>query len=521
MKVHRSLLCATVLPLFAQVQQEPVAELRLPDFFERGFGPEASVIDIPPRPLERLEIEVLHSQSRNIQAGAITVRINGKGAGNVLSRRPSERGLVLSISPEFLAMRPDMLMDPVENLIELAAKDRTGREYYQNWLVRSNSAGRNPYFAYASAVSPDDRRGIPPDLQMDQPAAPVVLEVAQQTAVVRLKGVVASGASGVSVTLNGREWLRPLDKPAALFDEQITVTRQIQQLVIEARDKSGNRASVTIPVIAKSRTQRPARASGGRYAIVIGVTRFGPGGAKRPETPPVLAGASGDAKIFADQLERKAGFAKENIRLLVDEDATLEQLRAALSSFVAKAAADDLMMIYIAAHGVQGKQNPNQLHLALHGTMLHQLAATALALDELELLLNRHLRSRNAFLLFDVGHRMESEYSFPGKNAINTYLLKLFSEQSGRAVLASGGCDQISILRKTAGPASRAFTQRLVEALGGAADLNGDRVVTADEAFSYVTQQVRADSEGKQVPRFRISAQANSAPISIASEPRK
>jgi hypothetical protein len=47
--------------------------------------------------------------------------------------------------------------------------------------------------------------------------------------------------------------------------------------------------------------------------------------------------------------------------------------------------------------------------------------------------------------------------------------------------------------------------------LGGAADLNKDKVITAAELFQYVSETVKQESGGSQIPRFHL-APSNSLP---------
>jgi hypothetical protein len=140
--------------------------------------------------------------------------------------------------------------------------------------------------------------------------------------------------------------------------------------------------------------------------------------------------------------------------------------------------------------------------------------STAIEFQELESLLGKNVKCNNTLLVFDVGHKLESDWSFSGGNLVNRYLLNLFSEQEGRAVLVSSGAGQVSMEREGAGgPASGLFTYWLLQAMAGKADLNGDAVVTAEEMFGFVAERVRAESEDKQAPRFRIAGEPRNLPV--------
>ena len=135
--------------------------------------------------------------------------------------------------------------------------------------------------------------------------------------------------------------------------------------------------------------------------------------------------------------------------------------------------------------------------------------ATALAFSDLEILLNRSVRTNQCFLIFDVGHEMSDAWLFrAGRNLVNNHVLNLFGDKPGWSVLVSGSSGEIAGERQMSGHASSLFSYWLAQALGGAADLNGDHVVTAKELFAFVSEKVKTESQGAQQPRYRLPAQA-------------
>lgn len=509
---------AVLLLLTAGLAQEPrrYFELILPDFAEAPYPAGDTTIDLPDRPIRNLSVLVLNAAERNISYGNITVKVNGKGLGNVFDRKGTDRGTLLVMSPFNLSMRPDELFDPRENSIEVIAQDKRGRQYYQNWVLRAAESGQNQFFTYTTTISPDDPKGVPPDLLIEEPETPPILRAAEASIKVRLKGTVTG--AGTSVRVNGEPFLEPLANVEAVFDKQVPVTRSLKQLVVEATDKKGNRRSVVIPVAAQEKAPPRVKFAGKRYALVIGIARYGD--PKMGVLAPLTAAAV-DAEEFARQLQAKAGFAKENVRLLLDGKATADQIRVAFSDFAAKAANDDLLVIYIAAHGIHDPGHPDKLYLGAYGTQTRAISSTALEFSELETMLNRSVRCKNAFLVFDVGHELDPELQFPGKNLINNYLLSLFSQQEGRAVLVSGGADEVSLERSASGEASGIFGYWLAQGIAGEADLNGDHVVTGEELFRFVAEKVRVESQGKQTPRFRLADRNAGAPlVSLAATAR-
>jgi hypothetical protein len=480
-------------------------ELILPDFSDRPFPAGNTTIDLPDRPIRNLSVLVLNAAERNISYGNIFVTVNGKGLGNAFDRKGTDRGILLQMTAFNLGMRPDELFDPRENAIEAVAQDKRGRRYYQNWVLRVSGAGQNQLFTYTSTLSPDDSKGVPPDLIVTEPASPPVLHPTETSIKVRLKGTVTG--AGTSVQLNGQPLVKPISGEVATFDEQVTAGRDRKQLVLEAIDKKGNRRSVAIPVIAQEKAPPRVRLAGKRYALVVGISRYGN---QKGALPPLTAAAA-DAGQFAQQLQAKAGFPKENIRVLLDDQASIEQIRVAFSDFAAKAAAEDLLVIYVAAHGLHDPNHPDKLYLAPYGAQTGAISSTAIEFSDLKDLLDRNVHSNQTFLIFDAGHKLDPDLQFSGQNLINDYLLSL--AQEGRGVLVSGAANQVSMDRAVSGQASGLFGYWLTEGIAGQADLNGDHVVTGEELFRFVAEKVRVESQGQQTPRFRLASSSAGAPL--------
>ena len=483
-------------------------EVRLPGFFDRSF--EGGLIEIPCRPIDQLQLLVLETEQRGVSYGNIFVKINGKGAGNVFDRRPSEKGILLTMDASRLRLRPDQLLDPRENTLEVIAQDRRGRRYYQNWIIRTAETGRNELFAYASSVPSSSSAGSPPDLLLEEPRFPPVILAGEKSIQVRLKGIVSATAAGTSVSLNGGALMKPTSTATAVFDETVPVSRETKELILEATDQRGTRRSVTIPVVAQSVTPPNIRIAGQRYAVVIGVSRFGKEG---QGALPVLPGAAADAREISSKLKERLKVPPGNLRLLLDEEATVDQIRSVFTSFAAKAQGDDMLIVYVASYGLHDPYKPEKLYVAAHGTQLKALDTTAIEFEQLEMLVDRNVRCNNSVFLFDVSHEMPGTSSPSNRNMINNYLLNLFDEQEGRAVLVSGSTDQVGIQRNGGESISGLFTYWITEALAGGADLNKDRIVTTEEIFAFVAQKVREETKGQQIPRYRLASRAAQRPI--------
>ena len=472
-------------------------ELQLPEF-KQTLGSGNVVATLPPRAIGNLQVQLLGSADQNLNYGQVMVRINGKGVGNLFDRKSNERGKFLVMDSNTLSQRRDPIFDPAENAIEVYGTGR-GRSYYQNWILRSSSARENSWYNESFAISPDDARGVPPDLLLSQPTAAPALRAGAKTISVHLKGTASAGPGLLAINLNGALWKDPRRALTFDFDETVSVPVESGQISLEVVDSKHNQRTIHIPVAAPAADSRPIRFTGEKFALVIGISRFG----AKQGAPPELTGAASDADQFAELLVTAAGFKKQNIQLLRDENATSEQMRIGFRDFVARAQRDDLLLIYVATQGVHDPDHPEHAYLAGYDTQIRQLSQTAIEAGDLEQYLNKSVHSRNTLMMFDAGHELNADWAFSGSSLINTFLLNLASPENGRSALVSGGANQIS--------KGGLFAKALAEGLSGKADLDHNQVITPGEIFRYVTDKVRADSAGAQTPRFRTAPEA--APV--------
>jgi hypothetical protein len=86
--------CATVAFVRGLSAQEGpnIFELSLPDFFEASFSASKTLIELPDRRIQRLNILVKDAQKRNINPGRYRIFVNGKGLGNVFEERTNLDG---------------------------------------------------------------------------------------------------------------------------------------------------------------------------------------------------------------------------------------------------------------------------------------------------------------------------------------------------------------------------------------------------------------------------------------------
>jgi uncharacterized caspase-like protein len=282
------------------------------------------------------------------------------------------------------------------------------------------------------------------------------------------------------------------------------------QLIVEAVDSVGNRTQLQIPVRAGSQPQ-PIEFRGGKYALIIGISRY------RDEAIANLQYADVDAKSIYNFLQSPSGgrFSPDNTLLLLNEEATLANVKKALIEFTARAGPEDLLFIFFAGHGSPDPWAPHNLYFLTHDSRVEQLSDTALQMREFQKLLQEKVRARRLVIFVDACH--SAGMAAPGQeqarglrnNLVNLYVEKLLYREEGRAIITSSDVNEISAESPRWGGGHGVFTHFLLEGLRGRADSNGDRMITVGELFRFVRQQVRLETQFRQNPRLLLGTNEN------------
>ena len=279
----------------------------------------------------------------------------------------------------------------------------------------------------------------------------------------------------------------------------------------------------------------PDRAAAEKFAVIVGVSHYANSGIGFSN----LKFADQDAKSFRDFLLSPDGgsFPKENIKVLLNEDATSQNVRSAFFTFLTRAQPEDEVVLYIAGHGAPDPNDPRNLYLLTYDTKLDDMGGTAFPMFQLQDVFNRVLKAKRVVTFADTCH----SYGFSGErdrkkksnNLFNQYVAR-YANQADRAVITASDISQLSQESEQWGGGHGVFTYYLLKGLKGEADFNKDGTVTAGELFAYVRDNVLKATGGDQSPmalpglaeRIPLSgaslrkgshAQANTAPHSISA----
>lgn len=252
---------------------------------------------------------------------------------------------------------------------------------------------------------------------------------------------------------------------------------------------------------------QPLKFSGRKFAAIIGVSqyRFNDAGLNN------LRYADADARAMRDFLLKPegGGFKASDVLYMENSAATSEAVRESLMRLLRRAAPNDLVFVYIASHGSPDPFDPRKLYFLMNDTKVADMPKTGLGMFEIQEMLDHVVRAERVVVFIDACHSagISGPKLVTGRqlervenNVFNLYASKLYRE-TGRAVLTSSDVNEISEEGPNWGGGHGVFTWALLEGLGGAADANRDRVVTAGEVFNYVSTTVQRETNSRQNPR--------------------
>ncbi|MCX6137974.1 MAG: caspase family protein [Ignavibacteriales bacterium] len=297
-----------------------------------------------------------------------------------------------------------------------------------------------------------------------------------------------------------------------MLTEQVPLSAGLNQLQLIVATRSGERMRRAVKVsrrilsgpVAAQQPGKPAPASTGRpqqWAVVVGVSEY--------EKPSIknLNYADRDAREFADYLKSPAGggFEEARVRVLLNKEATLQNIKSALNQFLRQTVDKDLVIIYFAGHGAPEPANPSNNYLLCYDTDPTSLETTAFPMWDINTALQRYIPSKRVVVLTDACHSggISTELATRGmgtveSNLINQYLSDLSKSKEGIIVFTASQSGEVSQELDKFGHG--VFTHFLLQGLKGEADRNNDYTVTIGELMDYVEEMVKRQTNGNQHP---------------------
>lgn len=247
-------------------------------------------------------------------------------------------------------------------------------------------------------------------------------------------------------------------------------------------------------------------------ALVVGLARY-------DEVSGLPDAVLHDACDVADLLRSSeyCGFPAANVRLLLDEQATLDALRAALAELATASGEDDTVIVFFSGHGARLGQAPNEASaLVPFDTRLSDLDGSTLSESELSSSLAK-IKAKRLLVLVDACHAggagvLKGDAGHVRLGLVEKTLQRLASG-AGRVIMASSRASETSLVMP--GARNSVFTGRLLEALRGQARTSGDGLIRVFDIFNYVAEHVAQTVPGRQHPIFKASDLEDNFPVAL------
>ena len=250
------------------------------------------------------------------------------------------------------------------------------------------------------------------------------------------------------------------------------------------------------------------------HAVVIGVANYRNA---RPLPDSVLNDAWDVAAVL--KAKEYCGYDERNVHLLLDGDATLERIRAALASVAKASGPEDTVVIFFSGHGANlgDPADPESALLPVECDP-RTLATTSLSEPEFSAALQR-LGAQRLLVLIDACHSAgagsfkAAQTAEPPTLGYSEKSLGRLAHGTGRVLIASSRATEKSLVFSSA--RNSLFTSHLLNALRGQAWTRGDGVIRVFQIFNHVSEMVKRQVPGRQHPVFKASDLEDDFPVAL------
>ena len=244
------------------------------------------------------------------------------------------------------------------------------------------------------------------------------------------------------------------------------------------------------------------------HALVVGIANYQKIN-RLPET--VLKDAQDIYELLISP--QHCGYFSENVRLLLDQKATIAALNQALANLAERSNQDSTVFIYISSHGGQVEfgsyAGQYLLPVDTDYTSGASLAQTAISGTQFTEAL-RAIPARKIVTVFDCCHSggigQPKDLTAPTMKAgLSDSFYNALKQGRGRAILASSRDTELSWVLP--GAANSLFTQHLLAGLRGGIP-SDDGLIRIFDLFEYLQPKVTAD-QPNQHPIFKAELEEN------------
>ena len=237
------------------------------------------------------------------------------------------------------------------------------------------------------------------------------------------------------------------------------------------------------------------------YALIIGIDKY--------ENVSNLDYAVKDANSVASLLKDNFNFPAENVKILLNDEATLTNFKNSLEEISLSAKVNDRVLIYFAGHGetMDLTEGGERGYLLPVDGNKEDLYLSSIGMDELEDI-SEMSKAKHTLYLVDACYGGIAAVGSRGLDASSTpnYIEKITRNRGVQIITAGSRGEQVIEKPKWG---HSAFTMNLIRGLKDRnADFNTDGYITANELGMFLSEKVTIDSENQQTPQYgRMTSQ--------------
>jgi hypothetical protein len=219
------------------------------------------------------------------------------------------------------------------------------------------------------------------------------------------------------------------------------------------------------------------------WALVVGVGRYA--------HMPTLKYTDDDAYHFYSFLKSPEGGAlkDEQVRVLIDEDATRDNILRTMRQLFMKADENDVVMLYFSGHGLEGSFIPVDYD-GFNNKLRHDDIKAIFEESKAKHKVCMADACFSGSLLAMKGTKIDA--------ALDKYYKEFENTKGGMALLMSSKSEEYSL--EDHGLRSGIFSHYMIKGLKGEADMDKNKIITIKELYDFTYKNVKTYTAGAQTP---------------------
>lgn len=226
------------------------------------------------------------------------------------------------------------------------------------------------------------------------------------------------------------------------------------------------------------------------WAVVIGINSY--------QNAPRLNYAVSDARSMLSTI-KDLGFAEDKTVAILDTEATKQRIEQVLYGVLRKTTPDDRVLVFFAGHGITvslPRGGEEGYLLPVDGDP-QDPALTAIAMEDLRRIAKRIPAKHILFAVDACYSGFAITRDVPPTRVDNVYLEAMMKEPAVQIITA--GRKGEPVLEEDG---HGLFTRRLIQGMGGLADVDQNGVITGQELATWIESRVIRDSQNRQHPQY-------------------